>query len=71
LTGLSFFQAWEIDSNASAGGLTFTGDYLPSSSFVTITAVPEPGRPALAAAAVGLAAIAARRHSWWQGMMKT
>jgi autotransporter-associated beta strand protein len=37
-------QWWEIDYNrTSAAGLAnFTGDYLPSSSFVAITAVPEP-----------------------------
>lgn len=35
---------WEFDYNrTSAAGLTnFTADYLPSSSFVTVTAVPEP-----------------------------
>ncbi|MGB8852129.1 MAG: autotransporter-associated beta strand repeat-containing protein, partial [Pirellulales bacterium] len=55
-------QQWEIDYNASAGGLNFTGDYLPSSSFVTITAVPEPSTLALMAIGTGLAALAARRR---------
>jgi autotransporter-associated beta strand protein len=45
-------QQWVIDYNrASATGLAnFTGDYLPSSSFVTITAVPEPSTCAMALA---------------------
>ncbi|MFM8414796.1 MAG: PEP-CTERM sorting domain-containing protein, partial [Planctomycetota bacterium] len=55
-------QEWEIDYNrTSAAGLAnFTGDYLPTSSFVTITAVPEPGTLVLLAAA-GLAVMARRR----------
>jgi autotransporter-associated beta strand protein len=51
-------QEWEIDYNATSGGLNFTGDYLPSSSFVTITAVPEPSTLALMAIGAGLAAVA-------------
>jgi autotransporter-associated beta strand protein len=45
-------QAWQIDYNrSSAVGLdNFTGDYLPSSSFVTIAAVPEPSTCVLALA---------------------
>jgi hypothetical protein len=35
---------------SSAGLANFTGDYLPSSSFVTITAVPEPATYAMALA---------------------
>ena len=46
----------------SAGLDNFTADYLPSSSFVTVTAVPEPGTLALAALVAGLAAVAARRR---------
>lgn len=48
-------QRWEIDYNrTSAAELdNFTGDYLPSSSFVAITAVPEPSTIALMA--IGLA----------------
>ena len=46
-------QLWEIDYNrTSATGLdNFTANYLPSSSFITVTAVPEPARLALVAAA--------------------
>jgi autotransporter-associated beta strand protein len=45
-------QEWEIDYNrTSAAGLdNFTGDYLPSSSFVAVTAVPEPSTWAMALA---------------------
>jgi autotransporter-associated beta strand protein len=35
-------QDWRIDYNSSTGGLNYTGDYLPTSKFVTVTAVPEP-----------------------------
>jgi len=55
-------QMWEIDYNASAGGLNFTGDYQPSSSFVTVTAVPEPSTYVMLAIAGGIAAVAARRR---------
>ena len=45
-------QEWQIDyDRASAAGIdNFTGNYLPSSSFVTITAVPEPSACAMALA---------------------
>ena len=61
--GARFFvggQEWQIDYNrTSATGLdNFTGDYLPSSSFVVITAVPEPSTAGLAAAGAAVAA-------WW------
>jgi hypothetical protein len=38
-------QQWEIDYNRTSptGLANFTGDYVPNSSFVAITAVPEPG----------------------------
>ncbi|MGA0041090.1 MAG: PEP-CTERM sorting domain-containing protein, partial [Pirellulales bacterium] len=57
-------QLWEIDYNrtSSAGLDNFTTDYLPSSSFVTVTAVPEPATIVLLAAAAGLAALARRRR---------
>lgn len=42
------------------GGLSFAGDYLPDSSFVAITAVPEPSTLVLAAFGTALAAWAAR-----------
>ncbi|MBM4010705.1 MAG: PEP-CTERM sorting domain-containing protein [Planctomycetes bacterium] len=59
-------QQWKIDYNrTSAAGLAnFTGDYLPNSSFVAITAVPEPSTLVLTALGVGLAAWAARRPRW-------
>ncbi len=53
---------WEIDYDASAGGLNFTGDCQPSSSFVTVTAVPEPSTSVMLAIASCLAAITARRR---------
>jgi hypothetical protein len=40
----------DYDRTSSAGLANFTGDYLPSSSFVTITAVPEPATYAMALA---------------------
>ena len=59
-------QQWEIDYNRTSptGLLNFTGDYLPSSNFVAITAVPEPSTLVLAALGVCLAAWAARRPRW-------
>ena len=45
-------QMWEIDYNASTGGDNFTADYLPSSSFVTVTAVPEPSTYCMALAGI-------------------
>lgn len=47
-------QQWEIDYNRTStlGLANFTGDYLPSSSFVAITAVPEPAAFAMAVAGV-------------------
>ncbi|MFM8498013.1 MAG: autotransporter-associated beta strand repeat-containing protein [Planctomycetia bacterium] len=56
-------QWWEIDYNSPAGGLNFTGDYLPSSNFVTVTAVPEPATwcMALAGLACGVSSMWRRR----------
>jgi hypothetical protein len=51
-------QWWEIDYNSSAGGDNFTSDYLPSSSFVTVTAVPEPATLALMSIGAGLMTLA-------------
>jgi len=53
-------NTWQIDYNASSGGLNFNGDFLPSSSFVNITAVPEP-RAALLGG-LGLLALLRRRR---------
>lgn len=49
-------------SSRASGGLNYTGDYQPSSSFVTVTAVPEPSTYVMLAIAAGIGAIAARRR---------
>jgi autotransporter-associated beta strand protein len=57
-------QQWQIDYNSPTGGSNYTSDYLPSSSFVTVMAVPEPATLVLLAAGVGfLAALARLRRS--------
>jgi autotransporter-associated beta strand protein len=55
-------QQWEIDYNSPTGGSNYTSDYLPSSSFVTVMAVPEPATLALLAIGVGLLSTLARSH---------
>ena len=57
-------QLWEIDYNrtSSTGLDNFTADYLPSSSFVTVTAVPEPSTIALAGLGTLILAFAAQRR---------
>ena len=57
-------QEWQIDyDRASAAGIdNFTGNYLPSSSFVTITAVPEPSAYAMALAGLACGGYAMFRH---------
>jgi len=54
-------QLWEITYNSPSGGLNFTGDYLPNSSFVIVTAVPEPSTLALLAAGIAGMLLACRR----------
>ena len=60
-------QQWEIDyDRTSAAGLAnFTGDYLPSSSFVTVTAVPEPSSIALALAGLACGGFSMWRRRKW------
>jgi fibronectin-binding autotransporter adhesin len=56
-------QEWEIDYNrsSSAGLDNFTAEYLPSSRFVTVMAVPEPSTIAMA-----LAGLACGGFSMWR-----
>ncbi len=51
---------WELDYNASSGGMNTSGPFV--GSFVNIIAVPEPGTFALLAGASGLALAALRRR---------
>ena len=39
---LAFGNQWQIDYDSTTGGANFTGDFLPNSLFVNITATPEP-----------------------------
>jgi autotransporter-associated beta strand protein len=57
-------QEWEIDYNrtSSAGLDNFTGDYLPSGSFVAVTAVPEPSTWAMAFAGLACGGWMMRRR---------
>ena len=57
-------QLWTIDYNATAGGLNFSGEYLPASNFVNIATVPEPSACALAAVGFGLAGLTQWRRRW-------
>ena len=54
-------QQWVIDYNAATGGANYTADYLPSSSFVTVMAVPEPGAVTLTGVATILAGVVVSR----------
>ena len=54
----------DYNRTSPTGLLNFTGDYLPSSNFVAITAVPEPSTLVLMAIGAGLAAVAARRRAF-------
>jgi hypothetical protein len=53
-------QQWQIDYNSPTGGSNYTSDYLPSSSFVTVMAVPEPGTFALLGIGAGFLSTLAR-----------
>ena len=53
-------QWWEIDYNSSTGGDNFMSDYLSSSNFVTVTAVPEPGTLVLLITSAAVACTARR-----------
>lgn len=55
-------QTWEIDYNATVGGVNFSGEYLPSSNFVNMTAVPEPSAWILAAFGLTTAVVFRRRR---------
>ena len=57
-------QLWTIDYDATSGGLNFSGEYLPASSFVNIATVPEPSACALAAVGFGLAGLTRWRRRW-------
>jgi hypothetical protein len=52
----------DYDRTSSAGLANFTGDYLPSSSFVTITAVPEPATYAMTLAAIACGGYLVKRR---------
>lgn len=53
-------QDWEIHYNSPTGGSNYTGDYLPSSSFVTVAVVPEPSTKVVFGALVACAALLRR-----------
>ena len=57
-------QQWEIDYNRTSPTdlANFSGDYLQNSSFVAITAVPEPSTLVLMAIGAALAVMASRRQ---------
>jgi hypothetical protein len=56
-------QSWQINYNAASGGSNFAADYLSSSSFVNITAIPEPSTWALLAASLSVLAVLRRRRA--------
>jgi fibronectin-binding autotransporter adhesin len=57
-------QEWEIDydRSSSAGLDNFTADYLPSSKFVTVMAVPEPSTIVMALAGLACGGFSMRRR---------
>jgi len=54
-------QTWQIDYNASSGGSNFSGEFLSSSSYVNLTAVPEPATWGLLAASLTALMVFQRR----------
>ncbi len=54
-------QTWQIDYNASAGGSNFSTEFLSSSSYVNLTAVPEPATWGLLAASLTALMVFRRR----------
>jgi autotransporter-associated beta strand protein len=56
-------QTWQIDYNATAGGSNFTSDFLPSSKFVNITAVPVSVPEPSVSALLGMGLFALTRRS--------
>ncbi|MFA7345595.1 MAG: autotransporter-associated beta strand repeat-containing protein [Terrimicrobiaceae bacterium] len=56
-------QSWQIDYNATVGGVNFITEYLPSSSFVNITTVPEPETWGLLAVAGTFLVVMRRRRT--------
>jgi len=55
-------QMWQIDYNSTSGGLNYVSDYDTgaTSSFVTVTAVPEPSTTLMLVIA-GVAGVASAR----------
>jgi len=57
----AFNTDWILDYNATSGGSNFAGEFLTSSNFVNMTAIPEPTVPALLV--IGSALLFRRRRA--------